>query len=177
MILSAIVMGAGSAGLSAARELLSSGLEDVLALDQAIRPGGLPLSYGLWGWGILDLHRILTGLAYADRLVAAAHGVEVASDATALMLALIPGGRFRVAFASGVKALEARPILLATDIRDSCQPEFHQTARNALTQASESIARLARISRNSQYFLKSKLRVDNCDWRVAQSAHFKHAKG
>jgi choline dehydrogenase-like flavoprotein len=68
---SAIIIGAGPAGLTAARTLRDSGVRDVLVLERGLLAGGLPRHCGHLGWGLFDFKRILTGPAYAERLIEA----------------------------------------------------------------------------------------------------------
>lgn len=113
---SAIIIGAGPAGLSAARALVAAGHGDVLVLDRNPAPGGLPLCCGHWGFGMLDQHRLLTGPAYAKRLVEKAQGAEIRSGVT--VTALHPSGRVEVTSSAGVETLSAGAILLATGTRE-----------------------------------------------------------
>lgn len=113
---SAIIIGAGPAGLSAARALVEAGHGDVLVLDRNLTPGGLPLCCGHWGFGMLDQHRLLTGPAYAKRLVEKAQGAEIRSGVT--VTALHPSGQVEVSTPAGIEFLSARAILLATGTRE-----------------------------------------------------------
>jgi thioredoxin reductase len=114
---SVVIVGGGPAGLTAARVLHAAGLRDVLVLERSEHAGGLPRSCGHPGFGLLDLGRMLTGPAYARRLVEKAQGVEIATGATVLGLA--PGGVLTVSTASGVQRIESRVVLLATGIRET----------------------------------------------------------
>ncbi len=111
-----IVIGAGPAGLSAARALAAGGMR-VLVLERNQQPGGLPRSCGHPGWGISDFRRLWTGPAYARALVAGASGARIRTDAT--VVAIKPGGRLRVSLPDGVASLQARALLLATGIRET----------------------------------------------------------
>ena len=77
-----VVVGAGPAGLTAARELARD--RRVLVLDRETEAGGIPRHSDHLGYGVRDLRRITTGPAYARRLVAAAldAGAEVRTEAT-----------------------------------------------------------------------------------------------
>lgn len=113
---SVIIIGAGPAGLSAACVLAEAGHDDVLVLDRNPAPGGLPLCCGHWGFGLTDQHRLMTGPAYARRLVAQARAAEIRSGVT--VTALQPEGRIEVSTPAGIDVLSARAILLATGIRE-----------------------------------------------------------
>ena len=67
-----VVVGAGPAGLSAAVELLRLGVGPVLVADREDEAGGVPRHSWHTGYGLRDLHRVMTGPAYARSLSAAA---------------------------------------------------------------------------------------------------------
>ncbi len=114
---SVTIVGAGPAGLTAARHLAEAGLRDVLVLERNPEPGGLPRFCDHFGWGMLDLHRFLTGPTYAKALVTAAQGAEIRANCT--VTALQPGGKLLVSTPSGMATIESRFVLLATGIRET----------------------------------------------------------
>jgi thioredoxin reductase len=114
---SAIIIGAGPAGLTAARVLRDNGVRDVLVLERGPACGGLPQFCGHPGWGLFDFKRLWTGPVYAKRLLAAAQGVEIATNVS--VTALGRDGRLTLATRSGVETLEGRAVLLATGIRET----------------------------------------------------------
>ena len=67
-----LIVGAGPAGLAAAAELRRLGAGQVLVADREQQPGGVPRHSAHTGYGMRDLHRVLTGPAYARRYAAAA---------------------------------------------------------------------------------------------------------
>ena len=86
---SVTIIGAGPAGLSAARALADAGLRDVLVLERNPEAGGLPRSCHHLGWGMVDLHRLWRGPRYAAELVRRAAGATILTDRT--VTALEPG--------------------------------------------------------------------------------------
>jgi NADPH-dependent 2,4-dienoyl-CoA reductase/sulfur reductase-like enzyme len=114
---SAIIIGAGPAGLTAARILRNNGVRDVLVLERAPLAGGLPRHCGHLGWGLFDFKRVLTGPAYAERLIEAAGGVEIMPNATVTRIE--PQGRIEIATHAGLEMIEARAILISTGIRET----------------------------------------------------------
>jgi NADPH-dependent 2,4-dienoyl-CoA reductase/sulfur reductase-like enzyme len=117
MTRSVTIVGAGPAGLSAARALHRAGLRDVLVIERNPQPGGLPRFCAHPGWGMLDLGRCWTGPRYAAALVRRAEGVEIATGTT--VLGLEPGGGLRVSSPDGVRRVSSRAVLLATGVRET----------------------------------------------------------
>ena len=72
MNLDVLVVGAGPAGLSAAVELRRLGVRSVVVADREAEPGGIPRHSWHTGYGLRDLHRFMTGPAYARALTGAA---------------------------------------------------------------------------------------------------------
>ena len=79
MSVDVVVVGAGPAGLSAAIELRRLGVGSVLVADRETEAGGVPRHCFHTGFGMRDLHRVMTGPAYARALasLATAAGAEL----------------------------------------------------------------------------------------------------
>jgi thioredoxin reductase len=112
------VIGAGPAGLAAARGLCEAGAGRVVILEREPRAGGVPRHAAHQGFGVRDLHRVLPGPRYAERIVenAARAGAELWTDTDATgwtdddCLELTrPGRRTR---------LQARAVVLASGCRE-----------------------------------------------------------
>ena len=84
MTVDVLIIGAGPAGLSAARELRRLGAGSVLVAEREAEPGGIPRHSRHAGYGLRDLHRVMTGPAYARALAdaAVAAGAELRLGAT-----------------------------------------------------------------------------------------------
>jgi thioredoxin reductase len=113
-----LIIGAGPAGLSAACELRRLGVGSVLVAEREAEPGGIPRHSWHTGYGLRDLHRVMTGPAYAralaDAAVAAGADLRVGTTVTSL-------GADRVATltsARGVETVRAAAVLLATGCRE-----------------------------------------------------------
>ncbi|MFC3127697.1 NAD(P)/FAD-dependent oxidoreductase [Pseudoroseomonas globiformis] len=111
----AIIVGAGPAGLSAARVLALAGRR-VLVLERNPEPGGLPRFAAHLGWGMLDFHRLWLGPRYARALVEAASAAEIRTHAS--VIALHPGGGLEVSLPGGRERFSAGAVLLAAGIRE-----------------------------------------------------------
>jgi NADPH-dependent 2,4-dienoyl-CoA reductase/sulfur reductase-like enzyme len=62
-----LIVGGGPAGLAAALELKQLGINDVIVAEREAEAGGIPRMCGHLGFGLSDLHRVLTGPAYARK--------------------------------------------------------------------------------------------------------------
>jgi thioredoxin reductase len=117
-----LVVGAGPAGLSAAAELRRLGVGLVLVADREAEAGGIPRHSWHTGYGLRDLHRVMTGPAYARALASAAvaAGAEVRLGTTVTCCAPGAAGGFGVTLTSarGIETVGAQVVLLATGCRE-----------------------------------------------------------
>ncbi|MFF0223738.1 NAD(P)/FAD-dependent oxidoreductase [Streptomyces sp. NPDC004629] len=113
-----LVIGGGPAGLTAATALADRAAGHVLVVDREAAAGGIPRHSDHTGYGLRDLHRVMTGPAYARHLVrqATRAGAEIrtrtmvtgwADDHTLDVTS--PDGRYRI---------RPRSIVLATGARE-----------------------------------------------------------
>lgn len=111
---SAIVVGAGPAGLGTATALRRATGAHVIVLDREQAAGGAPRHTDHLGFGLRDLRRVLSGPAYATRLAdrAAAAGVELRLGTTATHL-----DGDGVTLATGER-LDADAVVVATGARE-----------------------------------------------------------
>ena len=114
------IVGGGPAGLAAGQALAQAGAGRVVVLDRESATGGIPRHAHHPGYGIRDLHRMLSGPEYAQRRsdAAAAAGVELRTGTDVTGWA--PGGELRllVTSPSGRAILRARAVVLATGCRE-----------------------------------------------------------
>ena len=113
-----LVVGAGPAGLSAASELRALGVVRVLVLEREAQAGGVPRHCHHTGFGLRDLHRLLSGPRYADELVrrALASGVQILTATT--VTSLEKNGQAHATNSSGVHDITSRAVLLASGARE-----------------------------------------------------------
>jgi thioredoxin reductase len=109
-----VVVGGGPSGLSAAIELRQTGVNDVIVLDREQQLGGIPRHTDHLGFGLRDMHRVLSGPAYARRLVHRAERVGVDMRAGATVVGL---DGTSVLLADGSR-LSANAVMLATGVRE-----------------------------------------------------------
>jgi thioredoxin reductase len=117
-----LIVGAGPAGLSAARELRRLGAGTIVVADRETAAGGVPRHSWHTGYGLRDLHRLMTGPTYAQALAEAAvtAGAELRLGTTVTGLGLAPD-RAQVATLTspdGIQTVRAAAVLLATGCRE-----------------------------------------------------------
>ena len=113
-----LIIGGGPAGLTAAAGLASRVRGPVVVLDREQQAGGIPRHSNHVGYGIRDLKKILSGPAYAKRLLGIAHeaGADIRPGemvtnwcGTTSVEVTAPSGRYRIT---------ARAVVLATGARE-----------------------------------------------------------
>jgi len=116
-----VIIGAGPAGLTLARDLRALGVAEVVVLDRDDEPGGVPRHSHHAGYGLRDLHRSLSGPAYARHLAdrAVSSGVEVRTQSTVTGALPRDGGlAVEVTSPDGRTMLTTRALVLATGCRE-----------------------------------------------------------
>jgi thioredoxin reductase len=113
-----LVVGAGPAGLSAARMLARGGVRDVLVLDRESQPGGVPRHCHHSGFGLRDLHRSMTGPRYAETLVDRAREAGVRLQTEAMVTEWSGPRTVTVTSSAGIRRLSATAVVLATGARE-----------------------------------------------------------
>jgi thioredoxin reductase len=117
-----LVVGGGPSGLAVGAALAAGGAGSVEVLDRETEAGGIPRHSHHTGYGMRDLHRVMTGPAYARRRI------ELAERAGAIVR---PGvsvtgwaGPLAVETTSpaGLERLSARAVVLATGARERARP-------------------------------------------------------
>jgi thioredoxin reductase len=113
-----VIVGAGPAGLAAARELGRLGVRDVIVIEREREPGGIPRHAAHQGFGLRDLHRPLSGPAYARRLarLAAGSGAELRTET--MVTGWSPSGPLELTGPDGRELLEPNAVILASGCRE-----------------------------------------------------------
>ncbi len=113
-----LIVGAGPAGLAAAIELKRLGVREVLVADREPEAGGIPRLCHHTGFGLRDLHRVLSGPGYSTHYRRRAHEAGVAVHTSTTITGW--NGQTSLTFTSphGLGQIEAQAILLATGCRE-----------------------------------------------------------
>jgi NADPH-dependent 2,4-dienoyl-CoA reductase/sulfur reductase-like enzyme len=111
-----LVVGAGPAGLSAAALLAPHC--PVIVLEREGEAGGIPRHSEHTGYGIRDLRRVLSGPAYAQRLVAAAESAGAQIRTSSMVTGWAADGSLEVSSPAGRETLAGSAVLLATGARE-----------------------------------------------------------
>ncbi|WP_138469406.1 NAD(P)/FAD-dependent oxidoreductase [Poseidonocella sp. HB161398] len=117
------IIGGGPAGLGAAAELRRLGVARVVVLERFETAGGIPRHCGHPPFGLREFRRVLTGPAYAARLVEAAEAAGAEIRTRTSVTAIRPGGILELATTDGPQELRARRILLATGNRETTRAQ------------------------------------------------------
>ena len=113
------IVGGGPAGLGVALALREAGVARVVVLEREPSAGGVPRHCGHPPFGMHEFGRVLTGPAYARRLVERARAAGVGIRTAHTVVAVEPEGRLRLVTPEGVATLAARRAVLATGVRES----------------------------------------------------------
>jgi thioredoxin reductase len=93
------------------------GIRDIVVLERDAEAGGIPRLCAHPGFGLKEFRRILQGPDYAQRIVAAASGVDLRTGHA--LLGVDSDGSLHVAGPGGTDTLRARAVLLALGTRET----------------------------------------------------------
>ena len=120
-----LIIGGGPAGIAAALELKKLGIKDVVVAEREPEAGGIPRMCGHIGFGLTDLHRVMTGPSYARKYRAMADqaGIKIHTSTTITDWNNASPQRdegYALDFTSpdGVGHIKTKSILLATGVRE-----------------------------------------------------------
>lgn len=113
-----LVVGAGPAGLATAAELARSGAGRVVVLDREQQAGGIPRHSHHTGYGLRDLHRVMTGPRYARHYVDLAVGAGATLRTGASVTGWAGPRSLDITSPEGLERCTARAVVLATGARE-----------------------------------------------------------
>lgn len=111
-----VIVGGGPSGLTAAAELAPHAR--VLVLEREQVAGGIPRHSAHAGYGMRDLHRLLSGPDYARRLVTRALAAGATIDTAATVTGWTAGGELEVTSPQGRRTVTGDAFVLATGARE-----------------------------------------------------------
>ncbi len=110
----AVIIGGGSAGLSAAVTLKENGIEDIVVIEKDSEPGGILEQCIHNGFGLQTFHEQLSGPAYAERYVNMAKKLNVPFKLNTMVTAMHPDRTIEYVNAEeGYVTVQADAIILA----------------------------------------------------------------
>ncbi|QKJ88158.1 Pyridine nucleotide-disulfide oxidoreductase [Paramixta manurensis] len=113
-----IIIGAGPAGLAAARALFDAGVKNVLLLEREAEAGGVPRHCRHPTFGIQTFYRPMNGDRWAARIrQRIEHHYEIRTNTT--VVSLNPGGVLEISSDRGLETLYAERIIIATGVRET----------------------------------------------------------
>ena len=112
------IVGAGPAALAAATQLGRARAGSIVVIDREAEPGGIPRHADHLGYGIRDLHRVMSGPRYAKRWAQLATDAGAELRLRSQVTGWTAGGALKVTGPSGRSELSAKAIVLATGCRE-----------------------------------------------------------
>lgn len=113
------IIGGGPAGLATATRLKQLGVDNVIILERETQAGGIPRHCGHPPFGMREFKRILSGPAYAAKLVGRANKAGVKIYLNTSVVQLHEQARLSVSTDNGVSDIQAKIVVLATGVRET----------------------------------------------------------
>jgi len=112
------IVGAGPAGLAAALALRAAGVGRVTVLERERDAGGLPRHSHHTGYGLRDLHRVMSGPDYARHYERRARAAGVELRTGTMVTGWSEDGGLDLTAPDGLRTMHASAVLLATGARE-----------------------------------------------------------
>ena len=125
-----LVVGAGPAGLAVGAELARLGAGSVEVLERESEAGGIPRHSHHTGYGLRDLHRLLTGPEYARRRVDLATGAGVAVRVETTVSGWAEPLALDLVSPGGIERVEAHSIVMRQARASDLAPRDSSPARD-----------------------------------------------
>ena len=116
------VIGGGPAGLTAAAFIAACVSGEVRVIEREAETGGIPRHSDHPGYGLRDLHRFISGPAYARRLTAMARDAGAVLQTSAMVTGWAGDRTMQITSPTGRFQLRADAVVLATGARERPRP-------------------------------------------------------
>ena len=116
------VIGGGPSGLTAAAALAPHVDGEVVVLEREAQTGGIPRHSDHLGYGMRDLHRFISGPAYARRLTAMAADAGAVLETDTMVTGWAGDRAMQITSPRGVRTVTADAVVLATGARERPRP-------------------------------------------------------
>ena len=113
------IIGGGPSGLALATELARLGVDNVLLLEREANAGGIPRHCGHSPFGLREFRRLLSGPAYARRLVKQALDMGVGLRTETTVTEIAEKGLLTLSSTDGVESLQAEKVVICTGNRET----------------------------------------------------------
>lgn len=117
-----LIIGAGPAGLTAAAAVAPQITGRVLVLEREATGGGIPRHSDHPGYGIRDLHRCISGPAYARRLISNAQAAGAELQTETMVTGWADDHTVETTSPTGRRQIHSPAIVLATGARERPRP-------------------------------------------------------
>ena len=113
-----LIIGAGPAGMAAALELSRLKVDKIIIIDRDIKAGGLPHLTNHTGFGMRDIHRVLSGPAYANFYIKKIKDTTIEIFTETTVTGWKNENTLNITTPSGLGTITAKAILLVTGCRE-----------------------------------------------------------
>ncbi|WP_413741457.1 FAD-dependent oxidoreductase [Sodalis sp. RH15] len=112
-----IIIGAGPAGLAAARALKDAGVQDLLLIERESQAGGVPRHCQHPTFGLLTYFRPMKGNTWIKKILQPVKEIPLRTDTT--VISIRPGGFVDISSDNGLETLQAKRVIIATGVRET----------------------------------------------------------
>ncbi len=113
-----LIIGAGPAGMAAALQLTQMGIQDIIIVDRDTQAGGVPRLCNHLGFGMRDIHRVLSGPSYAESYLKKIKNSSIQLLTETTVTEWIDEKKIKITSPKGIHTIDAKAILLATGCRE-----------------------------------------------------------
>ncbi len=113
-----LIVGAGPAGMAAALELYSLNIKNIIIVDRDKFAGGLPHLTNHTGFGMRDIHRILSGPSYAKHYIKKIKNTKINLFTETTVTGWLNNNTVTITTPNGLGEISSKAILLTTGCRE-----------------------------------------------------------